>query len=427
MELPPLTQPLRIALSTVGSTGDMLPFIALGKGLQARGHEVIAMSHPFHAERFAQHGIPFAACGPMINQAEFNALLDQMVAHKNPVLQLRALLEEGLLKDGEAYFADVQQAIKGCDFAVCHMIDFLGHEAAARQGVPRASVFLTHAIVPTRVSTPALIPNLGPLNPFIWWVMTQTLSRMDRRVRRFLRQLGGLHIDVKRFSAIDRELNFLAASGRLAAVPDSALPANVKCTGPWVLQAPEVPLPAELEAFVARHPRPLIVSFGSMGGTRGPELTQIILTAIRELGIPAVIQAGYADLGDADLPGNVLRVGYLPHSQLFALGGCILHHGGAGTTMATLRAGVPSAVVAFIADQPYFADQLRKLGLAPKYIWSHRLNAKRLTRMLADALKPERFARAQELAPSFRAEDGVPVAIGLIESAAARKKAALHP
>lgn len=426
MKLPPPTPPLRIALSTVGSTGDMLPFIALGKGLQARGHEVLAMSHPFHAERFAKHGIPFAPCGPMIDQAEFNALLDRMVAHKNPVKQLWALLEEGLLKDGEAYFQDVQAAIQGCDFAVCHMIDFLGQEAAARQGIPRAGVFLTHAIVPTRVSTPALIPNLGPLNPFIWWVMTQTLSGIDKRVRSFLRQLGGINIDVKRFSASDSELNFLAASGRLAAVPDSALPANVKCTGPWILHEPEVALPAELQAFVARYPRPLIVSFGSMGGTRGPELTKIILTAVQALGIPTIIQSGYAELGDAALPDHVLRVGYLPHSQLFALGGCLLHHGGAGTTMASLRAGIPSAVVAFIADQPYFADQLRKLGLAPKYIWSHQLNAKRLTRMLADALQPERYARAQELAPIFRAEDGVPIAIGHIEAAVARRKVAQH-
>jgi sterol 3beta-glucosyltransferase len=417
MPLAPAPRPLRIALSTVGSTGDVQPFLALGKGLMARGHDVVALSHPFHAERFHAQGIAFRPCGPMIDVSEFNALLDKMVAERNPVKQLRVLMREGILHDGTEYFHAAKAALHDREFAVCHMIDFLGMEAAAQLQIPHASVMLTHAVVPTRVSTPPLVPNLGPLNPLAWWGMTLALSGVDRDVRAFLRTLGGPSITIHNYRAVAPHLNMLASSPTLACIPDAALPPQVQCTGPWILEEPSVALPGELLDFVARHPRPLIVSFGSMGGSRGAELSAMILPAIRQLEIPAIVQSGYAGLGAADLPDNVLQVGYLPHAQLFPLGGCILHHGGAGTTMAACRAGVPSAIVAFIADQPDFANHLRKLGLAPPYIWSRKLTVPRLAHMIADGMQPARYARAQAMRPQFLAEDGVQAAIHLIEGA----------
>jgi sterol 3beta-glucosyltransferase len=346
---------------------------------------------------------------------QFNELLDKMVAFKNPVRQLRALLEEGLLKDGEVYFRDAKAALQDRELAISHMIDFLGQEAAAQLGIPRIGVVLTHAIVPTPVSSPPLAPQLGPLNPFSWWVMTQVLSGLDRRANRFLRTLGGPSITVRRFCALSPTLNLLAASGKLAGVPDVALPAHVRCTGPWVLEEPEVALEPALLDFVARHPRPLIVSFGSMGGSRGPALTAMVREAITQMGIPAIIQSGYAQLGAADMPANVFQVGYLPHAQLFPLGGCILHHGGAGTTIAALRAGVPSAVVAFIADQPDFANRMHRLGVAPPYCWSHRLRTDRLVKMLTAAMSDSMYQQAQALRPAFVAEPGVGEAVRLIE------------
>jgi sterol 3beta-glucosyltransferase len=418
MPLAPASRPLRIALSTVGSTGDVQPFLALGQALMARGHDVVALSHPFHAERFQAQGIPFRPCGPMIDISEFNALLDKMVARRNPVKQLRVLMEEGILHDGLQYFHEAKAAMQDRELAVCHMIDFLGMEAAAQFKIPSATVILTHAIVPTRVSTPALVPDLGPFNPLAWWAMSLALSGVDRDIRAFLRQLGGPSITIKNYAAVAPQLNLLASSRILAGIPDSALPPRVQCTGPWILEEPTVSLPDKLLDFVARHPRPLIVSFGSMGGSRGAELSEMILTAIRWLGIPAILQGGYANLGASELPENVIQVGYLPHAQLFPLGGCVLHHGGAGTTLAACRAGVPSAIVAFIADQPYFAKRLWKLGLAPRYLWSRDLSAARLRRMLLDAMQPTRYARAQALRAEFLAEDGIGPAIGLLEGLA---------
>ena len=168
MPLVPAPRPLRIALSTVGSTGDVQPFLALGKGLMERGHDVVALSHPFHAERFSAQGIAFRPCGPMIDVSEFNTLLDKMVAQRNPIKQLRVLMAEGILQDGTQYFHVAKAALHDRELAVCHMIDFLGMEAAAQLNIPSATVILTHAIVPTRVSTPALVPDLGPFNCYAW-------------------------------------------------------------------------------------------------------------------------------------------------------------------------------------------------------------------------------------------------------------------
>ncbi len=406
---------MKIALCTVGSTGDIQPFLALALRLKAAGHQVRALSHPFHKERFLKRGIEFVSCGPEVSQDDLNDMLSKMLEVVSPVKQLELLLLEAFFAEKEKYFEECKEGIKGCELAICHMVDFLGQEAALQNGIPRIAVVLAPAGIPTKYNAPPLVGNIGFLNPLAWKVMTRMMRKVAGQAMQVLRDLGGTEQNIVRFHSLAPDRNFIAASPTLARTfPD--LPEHFRVTGPWILPEPEyVPAP-EILAFLAKYPRPVIVSFGSMGGNLGPQLTQTVLEALRRTGKAAIIQTGYARLSSEEAPENVFFADYVPHGWLFAQGSCVVHHGGAGTTTAVCRAGVPSVVVTFIADQPYFGANLRRLGIAPKMIWFRRLNAKRLAGRIRTATEDmEMQARAKELQPTFIAEEGSDKAVAYIE------------
>lgn len=412
---------MKIALSTVGSTGDIQPYLALGKELIAAGHDVKALSHPFHAPRFEKNGIPFQGCGTELTEDGLNAKIDRMISALSPLKQLRILMEEGTMDNGDQYFADVKAGMAGSDLAICHMIDFYGHEAALQMGIPRISTIFAPAGIPNKYASPLFAPDWLPFTKFWWWLMTATMKKLDGKVINELEKVGGTEQEVKRFYSLAPELNLIAASPLIAPTyPD--LPTRYKVTGPWLLPEPDFVPSAELLSFLERHPKPVIVSLGSMGGLKGPELTRKILKAIELVGCPAIVQSGYANLFQKDAPTNVFFAGYVPHGWLFEKGLCVVHHGGAGTSTAACRAGVPSIVIPFIADQPYFATNIRKLGLAPKMLWHYRLTARRLARRIQIVIdNPSMQAKAKQLRPQFLAEEGTEKAINTIEDFAKQK------
>lgn len=406
---------MKIALCTVGSTGDIQPFLALAIKLQAAGHQVRVLSHPFHKDRFTKRGLDYVSCGPEVTQDDLNDMLHRMLQLINPIKQLELLMLEAFFEEKEKYFRECKAGTKGFDLAICHMVDFLGQEAVSQNGIPRISVILAPAGVPTRYNAPPLVGNLGFLNPLTWKVMTRMMRKVTNKAMDTVRGLGGTKQEIVRFQSLAPERNFIAASPTLARTfPD--LPDHFRVTGPWTLPEPEFEPSAEILAFLEKHPRPVIVSFGSMGGNLGPHLTKTVLEALEITGKSAIIQSGYARLSSEKSPENVFFADYVPHGWLFAQGSCVVHHGGAGTTTAACRAGVPSVVVTFIADQPYFGSNLKRLGIAPKMIWFRKLNAKKLAKRIRIASEDvEMQAKAKTLQPTFLAEEGTEKAVEYIE------------
>lgn len=410
-------KPLHIALSTVGSTGDTQPFIALGKALREAGHEVLAFSHPFHQERFEAHGVPFHPCGPEVELDELNDLLSKMLEHVNPLTQLRILMEEAFFADYRKYFEDARMGMEKVDLVLGHMVDFVGMEAATQLNKPRIGALLAPTGIPTKHSAPFFLRDLGAgVNQLAWKILVSLLYRMDHDVMARLRELGGTQQKIQHYHTLSPDLNLVAASPILSPTfPD--LPAHFTVTGPWILPEPEFVVPPDLEAFVEQHPRPVVISFGSMGGNLGPQLTATVVEALTELGVAGVVQSGYAGLFREDAPSHIHFAEYVPHGWLFPRASCVVHHGGAGTTMAACRAGVPSVVVTFIADQPYHAYHLKRLGIAPKMIWYRHLTTAKLVDRISEVLgSPTMKARARELRPQFLAEKGTERAIQAIEN-----------
>jgi sterol 3beta-glucosyltransferase len=166
--------------------------------------------------------------------------------------------------------------------------------------------------------------------------------------------------------------------------------------------------PAGLERFLAAGPPPVYVGFGSRNPADAGRITAVVTEARHQAGVRMVIQAGWADLG-ADLrdDDDVLVIGEAPHDWLFPQMAAVVHHAGAGTTAAGLRAGMPTVSVPMITDQPFWASRVTSLGAGPRAVPYKSLTAASLAAAISDAVSRASYrTRAQDIAKQLAAEDG---------------------
>ena len=184
-------------------------------------------------------------------------------------------------------------------------------------------------------------------------------------------------------------------------------------TGYWFLDMPHFEPEPGLAAFLAGGEPPLVVTFGSMTGMDAQAVTARVGEAAARTGQRVLLQAGWAGLGWGALPANVYCIGHVPHDWLFARARAVIHHGGAGTTAAALRAGVPQAVVWHWGDQQWWGQLLWRQGLAPgKPLWQSSLSSEWLEHtMRALGTDSGLRDRARVLGDRVRAEDGVGQAV----------------
>jgi UDP:flavonoid glycosyltransferase YjiC (YdhE family) len=148
-----------------------------------------------------------------------------------------------------------------------------------------------------------------------------------------------------------------------------------------------------------------------MGGARSAELTASVLRALAKTGDRAVLVAGWGGIDGMDLPETVFRVDEVPYDWLFPRVRAAVHHGGAGTTAASLRAGSPTIVVPFFTDQSFWGARVAGLGVGPRPIPRARLTADRLSAALVATRDTGMRERARVLGEKIQAEDGVARAI----------------
>jgi UDP:flavonoid glycosyltransferase YjiC (YdhE family) len=189
-------------------------------------------------------------------------------------------------------------------------------------------------------------------------------------------------------------------------------------TGYWFLDPVEAwTPPAALVEFLEAGPPPVFVGFGSMSSRKPEETTALIVDALDRAGQRAILLSGWGGLEGARVPDTVFVVDAVPYSWLFPRVAAVVHHGGAGTTSAGLRAGVPSLVIPFFGDQPFWGRRVAALGVGPEPVPRRRLTAERLARALREAVTDEGMRqRAAELGARIRTEDGVGRAVAVLET-----------
>ena len=401
---------MRIALATVGTTGDVRPFATLATRLVERGHDVTAISWPVHRTALSQSGVQVEVAGPHADPARIASVAAD-AAERGPMEQV-AILRDFHLADGESHYRRLCELLPGNELVLLHGIHALAQAAAMDLGIPWASAVFDPVLLPTASAPPPGMPSLGPANRFLWGLLDRMLQRTAKPLDDLLQRAGSSQRGLALFRARSPLLHLVACSPAIMRVPPD-LPSTTHVTGAWLDRSAPPALPAELEAFLADGGPPIVVTFGSMAGASEDEVAGAI-RAMLDGGRRVIVQGGGATASP-----SLLRVGAVDHRALFPKAALVVHHGGAGTTHAAVAAGVPSVVVPHVGDQRYWADRLHRLGAAPTPVPVRNLSGAALAEAsLASASDPRMREAARALGARLADEDGVSTAVGLLERVA---------
>lgn len=404
---------------TAGSRGDVAPYTGLGDGLVRAGHEVTLVTHERFAPLVEGSGVRFHALpvDPREElQSERGRALHRSSSGAGKLVRL-ARMARGLI---ERMTGDLVAAARSADVLLLSAtLAPVGHTLGEGLGLPSMGVYL-QPIAPTREFAPPMTGSrsFGPLanrmsahgaNLFNERLFTPAVR--DLRAEFGLPRAGagaGLRTRERRDWPV-----YHGFSPQVVSRPGDWR-AGLRVTGYWWPYDRDSALPAAVREFLAAGPPPVFVGLGSATVPDAGRLSGQVVGALRAAGLRGVIQRGWGGLRAAG--DDMLTVGEVPHSLLFPHMAAVVHHAGAGTTAAGLRAGVPAVPVPVQFDENFWAARLVALGVAPRAVPLRGLAAG----ALADALRratgdPSHGRRARELAARLRAEDGVAPVLGAVE------------
>ena len=410
---------LRIAIATLGSQGDVQPFVALGLGLKAAGHEVRVATGVDFELLIRERGLEFAPIGGNIRAMLSTREGHQFIKSKNPITTVRRMRQVSteLIQTMQE---DILKALAGADAAVFSYLSGPVIDVAEKTGLPCFLGLLQPLLRTGEFPHLAVsLRNLGrPLNrltyDFFQLLMWAFFGNIGNRWRR---ERLGLP-PVPRVRRIEKlRIPVLAAFSQRAVPKPLDWPEHAWVTGYWFMEANNDWRPsAGLADFLAAGPPPVCIGFGSMVDNEMDRMTELVKKSLARAGLRGILVGGWGALGKAERRDHTLCcLDSVPYDWLLPRVAAVVHHGGAGTIAASLRAGIPSVVIPFFSDQPFWARRIHMLGVGPRPIPRNRLTVKRLASALRVAVEDEGLRkRAAELGRAIREEDGVAQAVKII-------------
>lgn len=397
---------MRIIIPTIGTRGDVQPYIALALGLQQAGHTVTLATHPIMRGLVEGYGVLFAPIGPDIDIGEEAA----RIRARSPNFLT------GFMRVMKFSFSMLEQAYPTL-LELCRSADLVivSHSAtggmeADRLGLPRVSVTLMAEAIPVNNPEDSIFKRavMKIAGAGMGLMMTRPLDAIRKRVG--LPPIGPTGIT-------SPELNLIPLSPHISP-PNPLWEARHHLTGYWFAPAPETwSPPPDLVNFIAAGEPPLVVSLGAMAlsGDDAYEAAQMTIAALQQVGARAVIQGWDEPMKHIHLPPSVYHAGSIPHDWLLPRASGLIHHGGFGTTAAGFRAGIPMLVIPHIIDQYLWGNKVAGLGVGPKPIDRAKLRAANMTDALRQMTSTDMRSAARNLGMAIRSEpDGVSAAVDLI-------------
>ncbi|MBP2457090.1 sterol 3beta-glucosyltransferase [Clavibacter michiganensis] len=397
---------MRIMLLTAGTRGDVEPFSALARHAASRGHEV-RLALPDDA--VAPEGVDAVRLGldarRMLAPTGRGPWALARHAHGEVRPAMRRMLAAAV-RETVAFEPDV---------VVHHPLILSAPMVADALGVPRVLVEFAPVATPSdrfpAAGGPTATRDLGARNRSTYAVPRAAARLFDGAVTRAVAELPGGLRPARRSPS---RATLMAVSPELLPRPDD-WPERVHQTGAWHEEARAASLDPVVDGFLRAGPF-LVASLGSMATGDAAARGRAIVTAARIHGLRVLLVTGWGGL--ALPPGcggpDVLAVRSAPFDRILPGAALAVHHGGAGTSHAVARAGVPAVVVPVTADQPFWAAQLHRQGVAAAPIALRRLSVDALVPALGEALS--RRARAAEVGGLMRRERGVRRAVDVLES-----------
>ncbi|HEY2955124.1 MAG TPA: glycosyltransferase [Candidatus Eisenbacteria bacterium] len=421
---------MHVLIATIGSHGDLHPFLAVGRTLVARGHRVTVTTHPYFTPDIEAAGltpspIPTDASyerllrepdlfhrfrGPLVLVREFGAALTPLIAH------LRRTI-----------------AAQPPDAMLVHLAALGAGWVAEEAGVPHAIA----ALSPLFWNDPDDPVPMLQLAPGAWRrrqarvagraAVALLRAASDAWANRLRARTGfPPGRDLLLGAARGGDLNLALWSGAFRPALAGDPPQGAICGFPWYDGGRDAPLDPGLERFLAAGEAPVVFTLGSAAVHSARDFFGLAARACARLGRRGVLLVGRGLPAPADLPRGVIAVPWAPHSRLFPRALANVHHGGIGSTAQALRAGRPALVIPHAYDQFNNALRVTTLG-AGRMLARHRTTEARLAREIERCLGDAAIAAsAAELGGRLAAEDGAAAAAGHLErlAAAGRREAA---
>jgi sterol 3beta-glucosyltransferase len=406
----------KILITTFGTRGDIQPFIALGKGLKEAGYEVALCTSEGYQSFVEEHGLQYAHMDNELLRLS-QVLLSESSGLLKTIRQMVPAMRRSM--DDEWNAALTFQP----DLILYHPKCLGSYHIAEKLDIPAIMALPMPLYTPTReFPTPFMSGvQFGRwFNRFSYKLMGLTSGMYSGTINDFRKKTLGMP-SIGRFTDVLRRSDgtpvpmLYPYSPSLLPVPQD-FPAHVHVTGYWFLDQPTTWQPEpELARFLADGPPPVYIGFGSIGARNAEKRTRIVLEALEKSGQRGLLVSGWGGLQAADLLQTVFMAEAIPHDWLFPQVAAVVHHGGAGTTAAGLRAGKPGIICPFFGDQPFWGKLIYERRVGPKPIPQSQLSADRLAEAIQAAVEDQTMQhRAAEMGKSIRAEDGVARAVEII-------------
>ena len=408
---------MRITMICIGSTGDVRPYIVLGRELKKRGHDIAICAFSDFEETVCREGMRFYPVN-----GDVKTLMAKIMNGSTGVGFLKQV-RDSLVDCIDPFLDDLTAACTDAEAIIGTYFGQVFHSIAEVRRIPYIQ---THYFPmdknPETPITSAPGQHVGKAwNLASYEVGHFVVSMMEKYYLSEWREKHGMR-PRKLKTKPDYELNghtipVLYAMSPLVMPRPSTWGENIHMTGYWLDNRnydDYQPTP-ELASFLESGPKPVYIGFGSMVSGDMGETLGIVLDALEQSGVRAILATGW---GGGTIPerDNLFVADFVPHDWLFRHVSAVVHHGGAGTTAAGIQAGCPTLVIPFGGDQPFWASRVHELSIGPKPIPRDKLTVSRLSKALTDLTTTGKYrVAARELGERLIMENGAFIAANIVE------------
>ncbi len=414
----------RIALLTVGTRGDVQPFAALGLGLKSAGYEVLLAAPANFRSWIERLGLAYAE-----GMGDFRDFMAdprvKRIIDSGPLSNLGqkfSLGREFYEKTARKAFAAAEHA----DAIIFHPKMSFAIDIAEARRVPIIMAALqpftsTRAFPFLAITRHSLGGTLNKATYAILRATRLSLAGVENKLREELLDLPPVSRFSNHLNLNGQPIPVIYGFSKHVQPRPHDWPAQVHIAGYWFLQDPNAVSwqpNDELARFLASGKPPIYIGFGSMPVSCPTKVAGLLAKSLEETDLRAVIARGWGGLGEADiLSDRVHLIDSAPHQHLFPHMAGVVHHGGAGTTAAGLRAGRPTLVCPFMVDQPYWGGRIEALGAGPAPLHIKQWRDDRMSDALHALTTITDYRRAAlAVAQLLQSEDGVARAVELVKT-----------
>lgn len=416
----------KLTILTIGSRGDIQPIVALGVGLLEAGYEVTIATHEPYRDFVRERGLGFFRIdGNPQELLEGDGGQAWLETGNNP-LKMLTRMRDLAMPLVRTLSLQTLEAVEDTDALLFTTLGFYpAVNIREKLKLPSIGIHL-QPVQPTKEFPAIMMPSIPDWLPFrgqLNKLSHDMLMRMNWHI--FRQPMDEVRQDLLDLPPMQTPFHKLVYEPYpiLFGYSPHVVPRpkdwgdHLHVTGYWFLDEADWIPSDDLLTFLDAGEPPVYIGFGSMTNRDPQSRTDIVLEALERTGQRGMLMSGWGGMTADDLPDSVFLLDAAPHSWLFPRMKAVVHHGGAGTTSAGLRAGVPSILIPHFADQPFWGRRVHELGVGTKPIARKNLNADNLSEAIRQAVTDTNMrANAHQLGEKIRNEDGVANAIQAIQS-----------